>query len=114
MRANKLMRLALIGGEEFSDGFEDVHAALLDSVGGKGSHGVFLPTAAAEDGRDVVDYWCKLAIKRLSATGATVEAPRLADKAAADDEHTTQLLTDADWIYLGGGKPHVALGILNG
>lgn len=108
------MRLALVGGEEFADGFEDVHAELLSAVGGSRSKGVFLPTAAAEDGANVVDYWRDLARKRLSATGATVDAPCVVDRASANDEHTAASITSADWIYLGGGKPHVAMGILNG
>jgi cyanophycinase-like exopeptidase len=109
-----MMRLALVGGEEFADGFEDVHAELLNAVGGSRSRGVFLPTAAAEDGANVVDYWRDLARKRLSATGATVDAPCVVDKASANDERTAATIANADWIYLGGGKPHVAMGILNG
>ena len=108
-----MMRLALVGGEEFADGFEDVHAELLKSVGDH-SRGVYLPCAAAEDGPEVVEYWCNLAIRRLSATGAQVAAPRITDKASANDRQNVKLLAEADWIYLGGGKPHVALGTLSG
>jgi len=107
------MRLSLVGGEEFADGFEDVHAELLSAVGGSKSRGVFLPTAAAEDGPDVVDYWRDLARRRLSATGAAVDAPCVVDKASANDESTAALLANADWIYLGGGKPHVSMRILS-
>lgn len=39
-------KLALIGGEEFSDDFQDVHASLVVSLGEK-PRVVFLPTAAA-------------------------------------------------------------------
>src|SRR5258708_36890337 len=103
-----MMRLALVGGEEFADGFEDVHAELLKSVGDH-SRGVYLPCAAAEDGPDVVEYWCNLAIRRLSATGAQGAAPRVTDKASANDPQNVKLLPEADWINSAGAKPHLAL-----
>jgi len=108
------MRLSLNGGEEFADGFEDIHAELIEAVGGSGSCGVYLPCAAAEDGMDTVRYWCNLALERLSATGAKVAAPAIVKPAEANDPKNAQLVADADWIYLGGGKPHVALKVLNG
>src|SRR5258708_5915306 len=104
------MRLALVGGEEFADGFEDVHADLLAANGGK--KGVFLPSAATDDGLSTVQYWCNLACKRLSIDGMQVEAPAVVDAASANDARTAQLVADADWIYLGGGKPHVAMRVL--
>jgi cyanophycinase len=108
------MNLSLIGGEEFADGFEDVHTHLLGRAGGGTSRGVFLVTAAAEDGPNTVAYWRELAVRRLSATGASVTAPPVVDAASAADPDLVREIEEADWIYLGGGKPHVALGILNG
>lgn len=108
------MNLSLIGGEEFADGFEDVHVDLLARVGGRKSRGVFLVTAAAEDGPNTIAYWRELAMQRLTATGASVTAPPIVDAASAADPANVRQIEEADWIYLGGGKPHVALGILNG
>src|SRR5579864_3981716 len=51
------VKLALIGGEEFAPGFEDVHSALLSPLRAGQSRGVFLPTCAAHDGLEVVKYW---------------------------------------------------------
>lgn len=107
------MNLALIGGEEFADGFEDVHADLLATAGGARSRGVFLVTAAAEDGTTVINYWRELSVRRLSVGGATVSAPPVIDSASANDAANVRLIDEADWLYLGGGKPHVALGILH-
>ena len=107
------MNIALIGGEEFADGFEAVHADLLATAGGSNSRGVYLVTAAAEDGINIVNYWRDLSTKRLSAGGAAVSAPLVIDSASANDSANVRLIDDADWLYLGGGKPHVALGILH-
>lgn len=111
-------RLALIGGEEFSPGFEAVHAALLAEaerlVPRRPARVVFLPTCAADDGDEAVDYWCTTARAQLSALGAEVETPRVVDGPSANDAHHAALVAEADWIYLGGGYPHVAMRLLPG
>jgi cyanophycinase len=104
-------RLALIGGEEFADGFDDVHAELLAGLNGR-RRVVFLPTCAADDGPEAIDYWCDLARNKLSALGASVETPRVLDVASANDERYAQPIAEADWVYFGGGYPHVAMRIL--
>jgi cyanophycinase-like exopeptidase len=107
-------RLALIGGEEFSPGFEAVHAELLAGLGGGNRRVVYLPTASADDGPETVEHWCSLAREKLSALGAVVEAPRVVDAASADDERHAQMVAEAGWVYLGGGYAHVAQRILQG
>jgi cyanophycinase-like exopeptidase len=107
-------RLALIGGEEFSEGFEAVHAGLLADLGGRNRRVVFLPTASADDGAETVERWCTLAREKLSALGAVVETPRVVDPASANDEGNAQRVAEADWVYLGGGYAHVAQRILRG
>jgi cyanophycinase-like exopeptidase len=115
------MPLALIGGEEFSDGFEDVHARLLEDVlrikaqaNGRDPQAsvVFLPTCAADDGLETVHQWCERARERLSLPGARVEAIPIANRADAHDPAHVRALLAADWIYLGGGHPHVGMEIL--
>ncbi len=105
-------RLALIGGEEFADGFEDVHASLLADLGGGPRRIAFLPTCAADDGGEAVNYWCATAREKLSALGAVVETPRVVDAASANDLRHAQIVAEADWIYWGGGYPHVAMRLL--
>jgi len=105
------VRLALIGGEEFADGFEETHAELLAGLDGR-RRVVFLPTCAADDGSAVIDFWCNLAREKLSALGAAVETSRVLDVASANDERHAQLIAKADWVYFGGGYPHVAMRIL--
>jgi cyanophycinase len=117
------MPLALIGGEEFADGFEDVHARLLEDVlrakakanGGSGEATIaFLPTCAAHDGPQVVESWCDRARVRLGMDGARVLPLPIADRASANDPANVRALLSADWIYLGGGVPHVGMSILAG
>lgn len=104
--------LALIGGEEFADGFEEVHASLLAELEGRSRRVVYLPTAAADDGAEAVEHWCALAREKLASLGAVVETPRVVDRASANRQSYAQLIAEADWIYLGGGYAHVALRIL--
>jgi len=113
--------LALIGGEEFADGFEDVHARLLSLIRfvrpglqGRAVRVVFLPTCAADDGPDTVEYWCDLAQEKLESLGAKVTALRVVDRKSANNPEYAQHILDADWVYLGGGYPHVAMRILRG
>lgn len=108
-----MMRLALIGGEEFAAGFEDVHAAILSSIANGQSRGVFLPTCAAHDGIDTVRFWCDKAREKLSPVAASVATPLVIDKRSAHDPDNAALVANADWIYLGGGFPHVGMTILS-
>jgi len=104
-------KLALIGGEEFSDDFEGIHDGLVTALGGK-PRVVFLPTPAAHDGIEIVEHWCSLAREKLSALGAIVDTPRIIDRDSANDPRHAQQVAEADWVYLGGGHAHVALPIL--
>ena len=104
-------KLALIGGEEFADTFQDVHASLVADLGGK-PRVAFLPTPAANDGIETVEHWCSLAREKLSALGAMVDTPHVVDRESANDSHYAQQIAEADWVYLGGGYAHVALPIL--
>ena len=74
----------------------------------------FLPTPAAHDGAETVEYWCAQAREKLSALGAQVETPRVVDAASANEESFANQVAEADWVYLGGGYAHIALPILQG
>ena len=113
--------ISFIGGEEFADGFEDVHASLLELArtvraqkNGHAVRAVFLPTCAADDGPETVAYWCETARNRLEAVGAHVSALPIVDEASANDPENARLIAEADWLYLGGGYPHVGMRILSG
>ena len=105
--------LALIGGEEFAGGFEEVHAQLLQRTGKSHPKVAFLPTCAADDGAETIEYWCDQAKTRLGSLGARVETPRVVDLKSANNPTFARQVAEADWIYLGGGFPHVAMRILS-
>lgn len=110
--------LSLIGGEEFSAGFEDVHAELMKLVMDTHYHFdrpiqiTFLATCAAHDGPEKVDYWCEQARQRLGVLEARVFTPRIIDRESADDSANAAQIAEADWIYIGGGFPHTGMSIL--
>jgi peptidase E len=112
-RCFTVMNLALVGGEEFADGFEDVHEALLRPLANGKSRGVYLPTCAAHDGLAVVKSWCQRACDRLLPYVAQVDTPLIVDKASASDPANVALLTESDWIYIGGGFPNTGMTILD-
>lgn len=109
-----MFHLALIGGEEFADGFEAVHEALIAPLLDGRSRGVYLPTCAAHDGLDVVRYWCATAQRRLAPFCAGVAAPLVVDADSASDAVNVELIRAADWVYLGGGHPATGMRILGG
>ena len=106
-------KLALIGGEEFSENFQYVHASFAAFLRKK-PRVAFLPTAAANDGSETVEHWCTQAREKLSALSAIVDTPLVIDRESANDPHYAQQVADADWVYLGGGYAHVAFPILQG
>lgn len=113
--------IALIGGEEFADGFEDVHAHLLELArssrarrNGRPVRVAFLPTCATEDGPETVAHWCDEASRRLGALGAEVMPARIVDQASANDPANARIIAEADLVYIGGGYPHVGMRILKG
>lgn len=111
------MPLALIGGEEFSDGFEPFHARLAHDLIAHRSNGrelrvAFLPSCAADDGAATIEHWCRTAEARLTAEGVRVRSLPIADRERAADAELVGWLQQADWIYFGGGYPHVGMRIL--
>jgi cyanophycinase len=73
---------------------------------------VFLPTCASEDGMETVDYWRETARARLGTLGAQVDSLPIVDPASADDPEYARLIAEAEWVYIGGGYPHVGMRIL--
>lgn len=112
--------LALIGGEEFTDGFNNVHQILMElcaNIHHRYKHPlkiVFLPTCAADDGRERVMHWCEQARQRLQFFGAQVLTPMIVDRDSANNPEYAEQIAAADWIYIGGGYPHVAMRIISG
>ena len=69
---------------------------------------------AADDGQETVSYWCEEAQRHLGALGAQVLAARIVDRESACNPDNARMIAEADWVYIGGGYPHIGMRILGG
>lgn len=106
-------RIALIGGGEFEQAFDDFHIAIFEQFGFRNPKITYFPTAAARDGEDRVRYWTNVAVQRLTYVGSRPSPAMVLNKNAANDSENVQLVENADIIYLGGGLPQVYIEILS-
>jgi cyanophycinase-like exopeptidase len=104
--------IALVGGEEFSPDFSEVHKHILSFVDTPNPKLVFFPTAASSEGLDVVNKWSNIAAENLSSLGARVDIAKVIDTESANDPKYSEMVESADVIYLGGGLPDVYFAIL--
>ena len=94
--------IALVGSGEFLPVMEAVDADLLD---GRPSRAVFLPTAAAPEGPERVDYWLRLGAEHYRRLGAEPIALAVLDRDDADDPANAAAVAGAGLVYLSGGNP---------
>lgn len=94
--------LALVGSGEFLPAMEAVDRELL---AGRPARVVFLPTAAAQDGAEQVDYWIRLGTAHYRRLGAQPVALRVLDRGDADDPALAEQVAGAGLVYLSGGNP---------
>ncbi len=113
--------IALIGGQTFTEGFEEVHIRLIDlarsmrtNPDDRPVHVVYLTTCASHDGVERVDFLRERAKKNLGSMGVKVSTPRVIDHQSANDTECARIISEADWIYFSGGHPHIGMRILTG
>ena len=94
--------VALVGSGEFLPVMEPVDTLLLE---GRRSRVVFLPTAAAPEGADRIDYWVQLGLDHYERMGAEVEPLLVLDKEDAHDPDLAARVAGAGLVYLSGGNP---------
>jgi cyanophycinase len=94
--------IALVGSGEFLPVMEAVDAALLD---GRPARAVFLPTAAAPEGPERVDYWLRLGTEHYGRLGAEPVPLAVLDRRDADDPANAAAVAGAGLVYLSGGNP---------
>lgn len=98
--------LALVGSGEYLPVMAGVEAMLLD---GRPARYVQIPTAAALEGEQVLDYWLSLGAEQAGRLGAEQVPVVARDRQAADDPDLAALVAGAGLIYLSGGSPmHLA------
>jgi cyanophycinase len=103
--------IALVGSGEFLPVMEAVDAALLD---GRPSRAVFLPTAAAPEGRDRVEYWIGLGTEHYRRLGAEPVPVAVLDRRDADNPANAAAVAGAGLVYLAGGNPDYLADTLRG
>ena len=103
--------IALVGSGEFLPVMEAVDAALLD---GRPSRAVFLPTAAAPEGRERIDYWLGLGAEHYRRLGAEPVPLAVLDRRDADDPANAATVAGAGLVYLSGGNPGYLADTLRG
>jgi len=87
---------------------------LLRSTGRARPRVVLLPTASYPDGEEVFARWASMGVTHFASLGAEVEPVLVRDRDGADDGAAAQAVSEADLIYLSGGKPAHLLGALTG
>lgn len=94
--------IALVGSGEFLPAMEEVDRRLLDGVPPRV---VFLPTAAAPEGRDRVEYWVQLGLEHYARMGVEAEPLLVLDRTDADLSWIAERIAGAGLVYLSGGNP---------
>ncbi len=95
--------LALVGSGEYLPEMDPVDRYLLGLI--EEPRVVCLPTAAGTEGDAMIDDWAKRGVDHFSRLGAAVVSVRVWDKASANDAALAERISQANFVYLSGGKP---------
>lgn len=94
--------VALVGSGEFTPATEAVDRALLE---GRPERVVFLPTAAALEGKERIAYWVELGLAHYERLGVDATPLMVLDREDADRPHLAAEVAGAGLVYLSGGNP---------
>ena len=94
--------IALVGSGEFLPVMEDVDRVLLD---GRPQRVVFLPTAAAPEGAERVEYWLQLGLEHYRRMDVEAEPLVVLERSDADRRELADRVAGAGLVYLSGGNP---------
>ncbi|HEX4578792.1 MAG TPA: Type 1 glutamine amidotransferase-like domain-containing protein [Candidatus Dormibacteraeota bacterium] len=94
--------IALVGSGEFTPATEDVDRALL---AGQSGRVVYLPTAAALEGEERIDYWVELGRAHYQRLGVEAIPLMVLDRDDADSAGLADQVAGAGMVYLSGGNP---------
>ncbi|MEE8397592.1 MAG: Type 1 glutamine amidotransferase-like domain-containing protein [Desulfobacterales bacterium] len=96
--------LALTGSGEYLPAMESVDMTLIRRLKAP-PRVVCLPTAAGQEGPERIGYWSQLGVDHFARLGAKVEALPVIDRASANEKDLADRISDANFVYLSGGKP---------
>ncbi len=94
--------VALVGSGEFLPVMEPVDKALLD---GRPQRVLFLPTAAAPEGAERVEYWMQLGLDHYARMGVEAEPLLVLDREDAERSDLAGRVAGTGLVYLSGGDP---------
>ena len=83
-------------------------------LAGRRRRAVFLPTAAAQEGEERLQYWVDLGVGHFTRLGAEVEPVLVLGRADADDPGMAEKVAGAGLVYLSGGDPRFLAETLRG
>src|SRR5450759_4872895 len=104
--------IALVGSGEFTLAMVEVDRGLLASAGRGRRRGGGVPTASWPDGETVFMRGAAQGEVHFAALGAEPVPVFIRDRASADDPVAVAGISDADLVYLSGGKPGHLLAML--
>lgn len=97
--------LALAGSGEYLPAMLPVDRWLLQQLTVP-ARVVTLATAAGTEGAERLRYWDKLGVQHFTNLGVErVQALPVVDRPSAEDERLADLISQANFVYLSGGKP---------
>jgi cyanophycinase len=94
--------VALVGSGEFLDGMKATDAGLLE---GRPQRAVFLPTAAAEEGKARIKYWLDLGTSHYESMNVEAVPLPVLTREDADSDWAVDAIAGAGLVYLSGGDP---------
>jgi len=94
--------LALVGSGEYLPSMLDIER---DLIAGRPPRYVQLPTAAAAEGEQRLDYWIRLGREQAARLGVTAVPLRVLTRDDAHDPAYVNEVAGAGLIYLSGGSP---------
>ena len=105
------LHIALVGGNEFQNGCEDMDEEILKTIGVRRPKVVILPTAAAKENplksaSNGISYFSRL--------GTEASAMMILSKKEAMNNDFMSPINKADLVYITGGNPEQLLNTLRG
>ena len=104
-------RIALVGGDEFRPGCEEMDRAILRATGVERPSLLVLPTAAADQNPSKA---ASNGVSYFASLGADASPLMALDGAHANDDELLAPVDEADVVYLTGGSPQRLLDVLRG
>ena len=105
--------LALVGSGEYLPAMEPIDRELISRLQ-ESPRVVCLPTAAGKEGPERIAYWLRLGVEHFTRLEAKVEALPVIDRESANDKNLANVIAEANFVYLSGGKPHYLYNTLKG